>query len=158
MSPRILSAAAKAAITAQETPEVFLILCTIQHADMETLYFARNTQDVISRGNTYWGWPFEIALPDETDDALPTPQLRIDNVDRRIMQGVRLLTTAPSVLLEVVLASTPDVVEAGPFPFTLRGVEYDALVITATLAPEDVLNEPAMQYRFTPQTTPGLFP
>jgi hypothetical protein len=159
MSPRSLSSAAVRALTAQETGEAFLMLVTITHDDLAApLYFANNTVDVTSRGHQFLGWPFEVALPDEREDALPTVQLRIDNVDRRIMEGIRGLLTAPTVLLEIVLASAPDIIEAGPFNFTLRGVEYDALVITGTLAPEDVLNEPAMQYSFTPDLFPGLFP
>ena len=159
MSPRSLSSGAVAALTTQETGEVFLLLITIAHPNLvPSLYFVNNTVDVISRGNTYLGWPFQISLPEERDDALPTVQLQIDNVDRRIMEGIRALTTAPTVTVEVILASSPDTVDAGPFNFTLRGVDYTALVITGTLAPEDVLNEPAMQYAFTPARTPGLFP
>jgi len=97
-------------------------------------------------------------LPAEFDDQLPTVQLQIDNVDRRIMEGVRALTSAPAVTLEVVLASAPDTVEAGPFAFTLKAADYDALVISGTLAFEDVLNEPYPQYAFTPGSFPGLFP
>jgi hypothetical protein len=158
VSPRSLSSAAVRALTAQETGEVFLMLVTITHDDIAPLYFANNTETITSRGHDYLGWPFQVALPDEREDAMPAVQLRIDNIDRRIMESIRGLSTAPAVALEVVLASAPDVVEAGPFAFTLRGVEYDALTITGTLAPEDVLNEPAMQFSFTPDLFPGLFP
>ena len=159
MSPRALSPAAVRAHTAQETGEAFLMLVTIAHSDFaETLYFVNDTVDLVSRGNTYRGWPFQVTLPEEREDSLPTVQLQIDNVDRQIMQGIRALTTAPMVTLEVVLALSPDTVEAGPFHFTLRGVDYTALVITGTLAPEDILNEPFMQYSFTPEWFAGLLP
>jgi Domain of unknown function (DUF1833) len=159
VSPISLTPPAVKALTAQETGEGFLHLVTIAHPSLvPSLYFVDNTVDIVSRGNTYLGWPFQVALPDEREDALPQVQLRIDNVDRRIMEGIRALTTTPIVTMEVVLASSPDTVERGPFSFRLAGVEYDALVITGTLAPEDVLNEPAMQYSFTPALFPGLFP
>jgi hypothetical protein len=159
MSPRLLTATARAALAAQETGEVFLQLVTITHEDLaSTLYFVNNTVDIVSRGNTYLGWPFQITLPDEREDTMPTVQLVIDNVDRRIMEGIRLLPSAPALRLEVILASDPDTLEAGPFNFTVRGVEYDALVIQATLAPEDLLNEPAIAYTFAPKDFPGLFP
>ena len=161
MSPRALSPAAVRAITAQETGEIFLMCVTISHPSLPTpLYFVNNTEDIERLGVTYYGWPFEVALPDEREDALPMPQLRIDNVDRRIMEGIRALTTPPTVTLEVVLASALDALqpEAGPATFSLRNLEYDALTITGTLSPEDVLNEPAMQYSFTPDLFPGLFP
>lgn len=159
MSPRALTPAAVRALTAQETGEVFLMLVTIAHPNLTpTLYFVNDTVDLVSRGNTFLGWPFQLALPEEREDSLPTVQLQIDNVDRQIMQGIRALTTAPTVTLEVVLASSPDTVEAGGFNFTLRGVDYDALVITGTLAPEDILNEPAVWQTFSPANFPGLFP
>lgn len=156
--PRALSTAAKQAIYAAETGEVFLMLVAISHAQLATpLRFVSNTVDVTSRGNLYLGWPFRLALPAEYDDQLPTVQLQIDNVDRRIMEGVRALTSAPTVTVEVILASAPDVVEAGPFDFTLRTCEYDALVISGTLAFEDVLNEPYPFQTMTPGHMPGLF-
>jgi Domain of unknown function (DUF1833) len=159
VSPRPLSVSALRAITAQETGEIFLILITITHDDLaDPLYFVNNTENIMSRGHEFLGWPFELALPDEREDSLPSVQIRIDNVDRRILEGIRGLLTAPTVLLEIVLASVPDVVEAGPITFTLRGVDYDALVISGSLTPEDVLNEPAMQFSFTPALFPGLFP
>lgn len=159
MSPRPLSPAAAAALAAQETGEVFLLLLTIEHAVLNpTLYFVNNTVDVTSRGHTYLGWPFQISLPEEREDSFPSVQLTIDNIDRRIVEGIRTLPSAPTITLEVILASSPNTVEAGPFTFALRGVEYSALTITATLSPEDMLNEPAMQYTFTPGLFPGLFP
>jgi hypothetical protein len=159
VSPRSLSSAAKAALTFQETGEIYLMLLTIQHpALIPSLYFANNNADITSRGNTYLAWPFQVALPEEREDTVPTIQIVIDNIDRRIMAGIRSLPTAPTVLLEVVLASSPDTVEAGPFNFTLRGVDYDALTITGTLSPEDILNEPFPQYTYSPASFPGLFP
>jgi len=157
--PRALSATAKQAIHAQETGEVFLMLLTIAHASLTpSLRFANNTVDVTSRGNTYLGWPFQVVLPQEFDDQLPVVQIQIDNIDRRIMEGVRLLTSPPAVTLEVVLASAPDTVEAGPFAFTFKGCDYDSLVVSGTLLFEDVLNEPYPRYAFTPGLFPGLFP
>jgi hypothetical protein len=159
MSPRSLSSTAAAALYAPETGEVFLMLLTIAHAALTpSLRFANNTVDVMSRGDTYLGWPFQMMLPSELDDQLPTVTLQIDNVDRRIMEGVRALTSPPSVMLEVVLASSPDTVEAGPFAFTLRGCDYDALVVSGSLSFEDVLNEPYPAQTFTPGRFPGLFP
>jgi hypothetical protein len=158
MSPRLLTATARAALAAQETGEVFLQLITISHDLLvPPLYFVNNTVDIVSRGNTHLGWPFQITLPDERADTMPTVQLVIDNIDRRIMEGIRMLPSAPAVALEVILASDPDTLESGPFNFTVRGVEYDALLIQATVAPEDILNEPAIAYTFSPKDFPGLF-
>jgi hypothetical protein len=83
--------------------------------------------------------------------------LSIDNVDRTIVEAVRTVSSPPTASLSVVLASDPDTVEAGPFELTIREVQYDALVVTATMAVEDILNEPFPGDLFTPQNFPGLF-
>lgn len=157
--PRAISTAAKQALFGPQTSEVFLPLMTIAHAMLSpSLRFVSNITSVTSRGNVYSAWPFEIALPGEFDDQLPVVQIRIDNVDRQIMEGIRALTSAPTITLEIVLASTPDTVEAGPFGFTLKAADYDALYIAGTLAFEDTLNEPWPRFIFTPTVAPGLFP
>ena len=62
-----------------------------------------------------------------------------------------------AVALEVVLAASPDTVEAGPFNMTLVSAEYDAFVVTGELAFEDVLNEPFPGHSYIPSEYPGLF-
>ncbi|WP_025324508.1 DUF1833 family protein [Deferrisoma camini] len=155
---RTLSAAATRAITAQETGEAFLLLLTIDHPDLtQPIRVARNGEDVVSRGNTYTAYPFEIEIPEERGDRPPRVRLVLDNVDRQITEAIRPLTSSPTVTLEVVLASSPDTVEAGPYDFTIRNITYDAQVITAELAYEDVLNLRFPADRFTPNLFPGLF-
>src|SRR5512134_883732 len=124
--PRTLSAAAKAAIHAAQTAQVFLMLLTISHPSIVALRLVNDMQDITSRGNLYQRFPFALTLPDESDDRLATVQLSVDNVDRQIVQAVRTIQSPATATLEVILASAPDVVEAGPFDFTLRSVEYDA--------------------------------
>jgi hypothetical protein len=155
---RILSTAARQAMFAAETEQVFLLLLTIAHADLaETIRVAHNSQDVVSRGETYLAYPFRIELPADRDDQVAQVQLSIDNVDRQIVQAVRSLSGSPSVTLEVVLASSPDLLEAGPFEFSLLDAGYDALTVTGTLGYEDVLNEPYPGDSFTPNLFPGMF-
>lgn len=61
------------------------------------------------------------------------------------------------VTLSLVMASTPDTIEAGPFTFNLREVEYDAEFVSGNLLFEDILNEPFPADSFTPARFPGLF-
>ena len=155
---RALSQAAKQAVNAQETDEVFLLLLTLDHADLaQPIRVVNNTENVVSRGDTYVAYPFEIALPDEDPESVARVTLRIDNVDRQIVQSLRAIQAPLSVALEVVMASAPDTVEAGPFNMTLVAAEYDALTITGELAFEDVLNEPFPGASYIPSEYPGLF-
>lgn len=155
---RPLSAAAKKAIFSQETSEVFLPIITIQNVGIGLpLRFVANSQDIVSRGNTYLACPFQLALPDDADQAPPRVNLTIDNVALEITEAIRALVTAPLLALEVILASSPDTIEAGPFNFTIRSAQYDATAVTAELVFEDVLNEPFPSATYIPKNFPGLF-
>jgi hypothetical protein len=156
---RTLSATAVAALMAQETSEVFLGLLTLSHPDLSPpIRIVNDTVNVTSRGNIYIAFPYRLEMPWERDDELPQVTLEIDNVDRTIVQAVRALSARKDLtaLFEVVLASSPDTVELAEL-FTLRGAEYDALVVRGRLQFEDVLNEPFPADSFTPATTPGIF-
>jgi hypothetical protein len=156
-----LSIPARRAIDAAETGEVFLLLLTIAHRLLvPPIRFVNNTTDITSRGNAYKGCPFQITLPDERDDQVSASmQIQIDNVDRKIMEGIRLLPIGepPTVTAELILASSPDLVEQDFPDFTMRKVEYDVLVVTGTLMVEDMLNEKYPQFEFTPRWFPALF-
>lgn len=155
---RSLSTTARAAIYAQETGEVFLLLLTIDHDDLDSpIRVVDNTEDVTSRGDTYVAFPFDIALPDESPDSISAVRLTIDNVDRQVVDALRSISTPATVTLEVVLASDPDTVEAGPFDLSLRSADYTAEVVTAELVYEDVLNEPFPGGRFIPSDYQALF-
>lgn len=153
-----VSATAKAALFAQETDEAFLPLLTVEHEDLDQPYhFVDNPVNVVSRGRTYLGFPFQVDLPPQDPDRPPRVRLTIDNVDRRIVQALRAIDTPPTITLEIVLASDPDTVEAGPFVMTLANADYDAVQIEGDLAHQDVLNEPFPGDTFNPAAFPGLF-
>jgi hypothetical protein len=85
---------------------------------------------------------------------------RQTNVGIDSAQTVKSLRTVSSPLaveLEVVMASSPDIVEAGPFNMALVTAEYDALTVNGELAFEDVLNEPFPGHAYVPGDYPGLF-
>lgn len=116
-----------------------------------------NNEQTHSAGKLYLPFPFEIKMPDEREDRVTSVTLRIDNVDRQIVTAIRQLSSAPTVSLSVVLASSPDTIEAGPFQFTLRKAVYNAVSVSALLEYEDVLREPIPGDAFTPQNCPGMF-
>ncbi|MBU0598807.1 DUF1833 domain-containing protein [Patescibacteria group bacterium] len=155
---RNLSLTARQAIFAQETAEVFLLLLTIDHDDLDAaIRVVNNAENITSNSLEYQAFPFEMNLPDDTEDALSQVTLTICNVDRQIVQAVRSISSPPTVTLNVILASDPDTVEAGPFEFTMKSADYDALTVTGSLAAEDILNEPFPADRYTPNLFPGLF-
>jgi len=153
-----LSAAFLEAVYAGRTDEVFLILLKIDHEDLASpIYIVNNTQNITSNAIEHIAFPFQLTMPDDVEDQLPAVSLTIDNVSRDVIQAVRELDSPPTVRIQVVLASSPDTIERGPYTLTLREVEYDQIAISGSLQPEDLLTEPAPVGVFSPGDYPGLF-
>lgn len=154
---RSLSASAVRSIFSSQTSEVWVMLIEISHPDMTTIRVSSDSVDTVHDSDTYSPYPFQIGPPDDVANTMPTLSLSIDNVDRLLVSTVRGLATSPDVTVKFVLASTPDVIEAGPYVFQMRNVVYDEFRITATLVYQDILHEPFPAGRITPQNFPGLF-
>lgn len=155
---RTISEATRAALYAPQTEEIFLVLLTIDHADLEApLRVCNNTQNITSRGETYIAYPFELTLPDDEDNRQPRARLVIDNVDRQIVQTVRQLTSSPTVMIDIIRAAAPDVVEAQFQDFRFTNITYDSHVVEGDLTVEDFTAEPYPAASFSPSLFPGLF-
>lgn len=155
---RSLSTAAKAGLYAQQTDQVYVVLLLIDHADLDDpIMVCNNSDTVVHGGENYLAYPFEITLPADSDENPPQATLTIDNVDRVLVNAVRTLTGPATVTIKVVLAASPDTVEAGPYVMNLRNVSWNALTLSGALAAEDVLNEPYPGEFMTPELFPGLF-
>lgn len=144
---------------AAESGTAAVLLLTIMHPQLATAIRVTSAgTDVISRGETFQQFPFDITFPRASDEAPPTVQLTICGVDRSIIQAVRTLTgDRARVALELVHSPDLDTVEIGPLEFDLLDVTYDALVVSGTLGYEDLLNERFPKDIFGPTTTPGIF-
>lgn len=155
--PRSLSTAAIASQNAQATSEVWLVLLTLSHPSMATpIRLVNNNENVVSRGNTFIAFPFEVELPGEDPDQPPKSTLRIDNVDRRVLQTLRSITAPPTVTLEVILASAPDQVEVSFTNMTLRNAQYDVSTVSGELTFDGIYTEP-VTLTMTPSRFPGMF-
>lgn len=155
---RTLTIAARRALAAPETDEAFLILLTISAEGLGApIRVVNDGQGITSRGELFVAYPFELDLPGDDADSVPSVKLRIDNVHREIVASLRALERPPRVAIEVVRAAAPDVVEAGPFHMTLRMAEYDAPSVEGELVFEDVLNARYPADAFVPSDYPGLF-
>lgn len=155
---RSMSATATEAVLKQYTDQVFLWLLEIDHDDLDdTLRFVNSREDIVSNGNNYIAFPFEITLPSDDGETISGVQLSISNVDRLITETIRGLATPAEVTSKIILASDPDYAEAGPFTMTMKSVTYNALTVTGTLSQENILDLAYPGYTFTPSGFPGLF-
>lgn len=151
-----LSATMLRAIFAGQTDQVILPLLTISGTGMDTVRVTSNATAVLSRTNTFAAFPFKVELPHQTEERPPSVRLTICAVSREIIAALRAITSAPTVLVEFVLASSPDTLEVGPFTFQLVTAEYDAITVEGELAYENILQEPFPYLAFTPNAFPGV--
>ncbi len=165
--PRNLSNAAKQALYAQQTDEVFIMLVTIEHENFTTpIRVASDPKEVlpdagvrgvVSRGNEFVFLPFTINLPMQDDSGVARASISIDNISREIVAAVRQATSALSITIEVVLASDVDTLEVSIPDFRLERVTYDALTVAGDISVEYYDLEPFPARRFTPSDFPGVF-
>lgn len=156
---RQVSTTALQAMLAQDSVEVFVPLLRIEHPDLaEPILLAYNTEAVSRSDGDYLPYAFQINLPKQVEDETPQLTVTVDNTDLTVNDKIRSLAGKPSVTFMVVLASSPDTVEAGPFEMSLQQATADAQMITGTLGYEDDLfSQEVPSGRYLPTNSPGLF-
>lgn len=164
---RPLSNSAKAAMYAQSTSEVFIMLVTIDHPSFTTpvrvasdpyeLLPEAGVRGVISRGMEFLYLPFSVELPSQDDTGVAKARISVDNISREIVAAVRRANSALSITIEIVLASDPDTLEVAIEDFRLDRVTYDAFTVSGDISIEYFDLEPFPSRRFTPSDFPGIF-
>ena len=152
----MVSVTATAATLLEETDEVFLTLLEITKEDDSILYLAANTEAVVSNGETYEAFPFELIFPSQTDSE-PVAKLRVANIDQRIGEEIQLLSDPAPVTFLRVLASSPDTVEDTYPGYELFDVSWDAMVVEGSLTQAQYTQEPWPAKRITPDKYPSIF-
>jgi hypothetical protein len=156
--PRMLSTAAAAAALARETAEVFVTCLRITGSGLTTLRIANDSVAVVRTAGTYQPCAFEAVLPEDGADWNGTISVRIDNVDRTIGRLIRNYEGIATCRLEVVLASSPNTVELGPFDFSVLSADLDETAVVLTLGyAEGFLDQAVPAQAYTPSNSPGLF-
>ncbi len=145
-------------LQADTSDDPLLTLLTIDHADLaEPMRLVMDRVACISRGATFNPYPFEFAAPGDGDEGSTAARIVIDNIDRRIIETIRALSTPPTVLVEIVLGSDPDAVEESFPPFEIRAASGDRMQISADLTDIDDDGEAATRFHFVPSMAPALF-
>lgn len=121
------------------TGQAYLILVTVDHADLAApLRFTSDGVATTSNGEIFTPLAFRAVLPDRTQGRAPQATLRLDNVNKTLLEALRGLQTAPTVDLQVVRASDPDTVEDEYLGMTVTGTDDDPAFIDLTLALENL--------------------
>ena len=157
--PKEYSAQYKSTLAEVNATEAPLILLEINHPQLtQPVRVVNDTQDLLSNGNTYVGFPFRCVLPDDFENQLPKARLAIDNVSRDLMYWIE--TTGggqgSTATFKQVMRSNPDLIEWS-IQMSLFNVNVTMQEISAELGFENLFGKPAISLRYTPTTSPGLW-
>lgn len=142
----------------QESEDVFLTLLTLSHPSFASdIRLVNNSEDIISRTNTYIAFPFKIRLPVDDGESGREVSIEFDNVSLEILDELRIVTTAINVKIEMVLASIPDEVQIGIEELKIQTVSYNKQTISARLFLDSFLTTELNSEIYSPTLYPGLF-
>lgn len=133
----------------------WIILLTIEHADLTTQRFTNNTEEVTSRGNTFISYPFILELMNNSD-GVPTGKLRISNISRHIWRQIEVLTVSPTFTFELVLSTDVETVIDSYVLSELWRVAADTNAVEGDLTHQRYATEPWPSPRMTPKFFPWL--
>lgn len=158
---RVLSDTALQAINAEATGEIPLFLLRIfppsETDPANAIRLVNSAEDVESDSLTYTAFRFDVQLPDDQEGSLPSVNLVLDNVGQELASYILTWTEPVNVEIELVLESSPDTIEAGPWFFIGAAAVVRGGDISIELRYENVLDEPYPADRITPQKYPSLF-
>lgn len=133
----------------------------IRLTDTATQRLSETSEDVmygtISNSLEYIFLPFEIVLPNDDNNAAPKCAISIHDVTRILLPTIRTINGPPEVVIQLVLSSTPNVIELSYSGFKLTSIKYDSNTISADLTMPSLEVEPFPLHSFTPAYFPGLF-
>jgi len=143
----------------QEHSVAFLELIELSSADLEeTLRFVNNTQSIVSNGYTYQACKFGLILPTASLGNSSRAKFSISNIDRKPVEVIRTINIRNPLVLKgwVIRSDEPDVVEIGPFEFTLRKTSWDHNTLSGDLYDDVEGGFSVPRIRYTTSLFPGL--
>jgi hypothetical protein len=144
-------------LLSREMDDVAIVLLKISHPDLNAdINVCTAGESIHSNGEWYMHYPFDIALPQDNQDA-PVAQITIGNVDRRIGQAVEALTTSPSIAMQIVSDVDPDEVFYDWQNFEFANVDWDGLSVKGDLKIRSYNNEPWPKIKVRPSNFPNLY-
>lgn len=142
----------------QVSSDPYLTLFTLTHPSFtETIRLVNNSEDIVSNGETFIGFPVRVVLPPDDNETAREVNVQFDNISLELIDELRAVTTPIDVKIEMVLASNPDVVQQSIESLKFKGIQFNTQVITAKLVMDDFLNVGLTSERYTPTIFPGIF-
>ncbi len=170
---RRLSLNARIAQDAEASPEIEVVLLHIEHPDLsDPIRLSTDNTERLSSDPLYYGtrsnWrganpltePFlwvvaSALLPSDQEDQPAAATVAVANLDSEMIGLLRSFTDPATVFMAVVLASSPDVIEA-EWEMELTGFDADAGEIRLSLSREEIELELFPGARMSRSRFPGL--
>lgn len=152
ISPQLL-----AQFYGQNSDDPLLMLVTISHPSFTTIRLVNNTEDIVSRSNTYLSFPMNITPPADDGETVREVSIEFDNVSLELITEFRQITSPADIKIEIVLASDPDQVQLSYEELKLRNISYDKQRIRAKLYMDSFLNVELTSESYGATNFPGLF-
>jgi hypothetical protein len=168
---RTLTPAMIAALSGQQTKEVFIVLVTFNHSSLPApLRFSSDptvrhsltplVYKTVSNGIDYYYVPMSIQLPSETIDSPTSAQLVVSNVGRELISVLRSMDVGDipaTVDMAIVLGSDPNNVGYVIPTLDMVQADWDENSVNLTLVIEALDREPFPSGNFDPSNFPALF-
>ncbi|MBP1852680.1 hypothetical protein [Rhizobium halophytocola] len=171
---RRISLNARTANDQQITDETYVVLILIEHEDLEKpLRLSTDPTERLSTDplsyctRSHWltanpdADPFLFVLasanrPSDLEDAPAEGQIVLEIVDNGMAEVARSITDRPSISIAVVLASSPDLIEAEWTGMVITTHNIKGGEMTLSFSREDVEDEYCPSRRMTKDAFPGL--
>lgn len=142
----------------RETGEAALILLELTHPTLaEPVRVVLNTKPITHQAQQYEPMYFEVSLPEQMPDKVGGMKLRVDGVDRTLIEKLRGFSEPPMVRLKVVGTVDLDAVQVETAEMAWRIVTYGMHWLEGELEPPAVFNLNFPADYFSPAVAPGLF-
>lgn len=147
------------ALYQRRSREAILVFLTLEHERLDgPLRFVNNARGAnIKRGvDEFMAYPFGCRMPKDSD-SVPTAELAIANLDRRIMEAIQNINTAVRVTFDLAPASMPQTI-VRHFPhMLLLDIEATETEVSGQLKMLSIENEPWPNIQVNPYRFPGLY-
>lgn len=153
LSPELI-----AQLFTENSNDPFLTLITLEHSSFPSpIRLVNNTEDIVSRGNTFVSFPMKIKLPMDDGESAREVQIVFDNVSLELIDEIRSVTTSIGVTMELVLASIPDQVQMSLDELKIATISYNKTQVVAKLILDSFLTTEVTCERYNPSNYPALF-
>ncbi|MFA6022121.1 MAG: DUF1833 family protein [Rhodospirillales bacterium] len=133
------------------------VLMVIDHPSfLEPIRIVNDTKDLVSRGETYIGWPAKFRLPGDGSGS-KTAEVMYQNVGLETGDIIRRAKGDISILFDVVLYDEPDDSIYDHGGLKLRNVKVTGTYVSAEIVGHGTEAQPWPATRNSPARTPALY-